>query len=149
MSLEKDDPIPPGYYWLDLLRPNHQLTQDALDNFRIWMKSFNPRTVKSVKTDGAWVLFEVEKPSMRWGVEDGLGLPNRAPWGLATTKQSVLSDRREPEGIADYWIRSGIESTAKAADAVKETGALDKLFDVSGLGWAIGLYAVSKLLGKR
>lgn len=152
MALETKDPIPTGYYWLDLIQADPsdvteisvERTQDAMREFAWWVQSFSPRTVHVVKADGAWVLFRVDVPSMRWPMDGSIrGLPTRAPWGMATTKDSTVS-RRDPEGIVEFWVREGIELMAKAQDAVEDSGL--KLPSFSGMGVMVilGLYLLSR-----
>lgn len=152
MALERSDPIPTGYYWLDLVRPDpddvneisEERTKDAMREFAWWVHSFNPRTVHVVKVDGAWVLFRVDVPSMRWPINGEIkGLPNRAPWGMATTRDSTVQ-RRDPEGIVEFWVREGIELMAKAQDAVEDSGLKLPSFTGMGVVVLLGLYLLSQ-----
>jgi hypothetical protein len=89
-QIERADPIPPGVYWLDLTRNapsgwfpsvndvDEAKTAEAHRQFEWWRGSFSPSIVHVIRSDGNFVLFRVDRPAMRWGVDAGLGLPNRA-----------------------------------------------------------------------
>lgn len=158
MAYEKADVIPPGYYWLDLQRSSDDdvnvvdkdATLEALQQFAWWVKSFSPRIVVVVKAEGSWVLFRVDSPAMRWGVESELGFPTRAPWGMATNKDTIVQ-RPDPEGIAEFWIREGFELLAKAKESAKDAGVelpdLGSMF--GGMGGLLLLYFAAKAFGGK
>jgi hypothetical protein len=133
MSFEQEDPIPPGFYWLDFTRETPEAEAAARQEFAWWVRSFDPRRVRTVKSEGAWVLFEVEKHAMRWSPSAGLGFPNRAPQGAATTargiKTGVVSTRPDPEK----------DILEKADDALGSLGSMG-----GGLMLLLGLYFLSK-----
>ena len=123
MALERENPIPPGWYYVDLLNDMAQ-TQ-----FHWWVRTQLPDHVKVRKREGkTWALFEVLKPVTRWVPESGISLPTRAPKKLKTTFEGTSQARaRNP-------------SLTHQMDQGLSTG----LFATSGLGWAIVLYLISQ-----
>jgi len=113
MTLERRDPIPPGVYWVDVVR------NDARPGFERWLKD-NAATVKVRNradkgqqsamarhlglrsTFGLWVLFEALEPTKRWPLSVKVGLPTIAQVGRKT-KQSDVVQRAPAQGVREYW----------------------------------------------
>lgn len=104
MSFEKRDPIPPGRYWIDIIRDQPGLDYDAApDYFRQWAGANNVVIVQQEEAKPQYLrdtkpiqffLFDVKNPTPRWGARMGIGLPN-----IATNEQSSsdIVDRPDPE----------------------------------------------------
>lgn len=122
MVMERRNPIPTGWYWIDLLTPFQR------DTWSDWLKANNtgPDDVKVQvrKSEGTWKLFQVKEPVPRWPVEAKLGFPTLAPYEEKTDRGDTVQ-RPDPEpDITDRFdpdsVGQSIEETAdKAAHLAK------------------------------
>jgi len=115
----RDDPIPPGVYWIDVPwedsqftgvpKPQHwQLWLDAMVSLN-WVKVISTvhHEGELVPPGGAsseggsfdpgidepprdWHLFQVLQPAPRWPPQTGLGLPTVAPQGIQTSEDDTI-----------------------------------------------------------
>lgn len=119
MSLERQNPIPPGIYWVDTFKIAVPAGPDQRAQFSAW-RTQHAETVKVLRTqtieatggnpDYEWVLFQVLEPTWRWGTDTHLGFPTRAPKGAATTEEDTV--QRPPPGGEESalpwgWIIGG------------------------------------------
>jgi hypothetical protein len=112
MSLERSDPIPPGRYWVDVMR------NDDRKPFADWLAA-NKSTVRVLAREdrgkntaypsfswldphvyGLWVLFEVTSPTKRWPVSIKIGFPNRA--GAAKSRADTVT-KAPTKDVLKYW----------------------------------------------
>lgn len=72
MSLERQNPIPIGFYSVDL--PN-----ELVPLFRDWQQGRSSVRVLKTNDDGqfSWILFQVTSPTIRWA-DNRLGFPDSA-----------------------------------------------------------------------
>lgn len=121
MAYEKQDPIPPGYYWVDLP------TDMSQTQFHWWVKTQLPDHVKVRRRDGNnWVLFRVIRPVSRWVPESGISLPTRAT--KDTTKADTVQRPDPGKGPLD----------------VIEDGAQSMFSGAQGLGLLVLIYLLTK-----
>lgn len=110
----RDDPIPPGVYWIDVPWELSQFTKVSKRvHWDLWLDAMKVtgwvKVVKTVHHDGEllndepprdWHLFEVTRPAPRWTPETGLGLPTVAPNGIQTTEDDTIQSP-PPEDVWD------------------------------------------------
>jgi len=120
----RDDPIPPGVYWIDVPWEDSQFTGvPKPQHWQLWldaMVSLNwVKIVSTVHHEGElvpgtdepprdWHLFEVSHDAPRWPPATGLGLPTVAPHGIQTSEDDTIQSP-EPEG---FWDKILPESTS-------------------------------------
>ncbi len=129
----RDDPIPPGVYWIDVPWEDSLQTSGIPkpQHFQLWLEAMQAlRWVKLLKTvhhEGStvgeyaggfgenqpprdWHLFEVVSPAPRWTPLTGLGLPTVAPKGITTDESDTAQN---PTLHETFW-----ESLSPMAKAV-------------------------------
>lgn len=152
---ERRNPIPPGVYWVDVVRPDGKVLakNDPLDNWRYWLATHKAevdvvnRETRFLKTTwgslygandiviGEFTVFRVKTPVQRWPNDAGIGLPTIAVKGEATR---ASDQEKNPSGwdlFADDLERKG----QAAKDALGGVGQLALV--------GLVLYALSK--GKK
>ncbi len=155
MTLERQDPIPAGVYWIDLT------TNGQVRAFREW-RDAHPSVVRlkeerteipveyfddagDLKSDSLWgqgamalpksrlwVLFRVVVPTRRWGAAAGLGFPTISE-GEITSSATV--QKPAPKAALDYW-------GDQIADAWRETAT-------AAVARAVGVFALIYFFGSR
>jgi len=123
----RDDPIPPGVYWIavpwedsqftGVPKPQHwQLWLDAMVSLK-WVKLLKTQHHEGVLLPGSdeppidWHLFEVLHDAPRWPPATSLGLPTVAPNGIQTVEEDTIQ-APEPESGKSLWDRILPESTS-------------------------------------
>jgi hypothetical protein len=118
----RSDPIPPGFYWLDLIG---DAGRDAFNEWiELWQGAAMAREIRrSEYSQRDWVLFEVRLPVRRW-TSRALGLPTVAPKGAATLEADT-ERAPQPEGFPDL-LRTGdlVEAVESTRDLVVVVGGL-------------------------
>ena len=153
----REDPIPPGIYWIDVfyrMAPNGAL---QTDNFTFWLQanripaaeSNRVRILRVVHHDEGpspsdipytqdplhstmardWYLFEVSSPVNRWGNDNGLGLPTTAANANVSEEDTIQS----PPPLDEFW-EGWIPDT--------------RLGKALAIGGAIGLFALVIAIAK-
>jgi hypothetical protein len=133
----RDDPIPVGVYWLDVIYEEALQTpgvrKDA--HFALWLQTMQGlgwvKVLRVVQHEGVilsddpprdWILFEVLSPAPRWTPATGLGLPTVAPQGIQTTEEDTIQSPA-PEGFWDKLLpESKLGKAAVITAAVAATG---------------------------
>jgi len=117
----RDDPIPPGVYWLDVPWEEALQTPGVTKpvHFALWLDAMRAtgwvKLLKTVHHEGVfvapgaasseggsfdssvdepprdWNLFEVLSPAPRWAPMTGLGLPTVAPQGIQTSEEDTIT----------------------------------------------------------
>jgi hypothetical protein len=162
MTIEKRDPIPIGYYWLDLTKgnmsegglfDNNDADIDPLksENFQVWMKASNGAAVygvarervKTIRNEGPFKLFQVLEPVRRWSAKWNLGLPTIAPYNEKSTWADI-SQKPQVEEIVDLDKLDDLASGVGEKAAVVGIAAI-----VSTIAVPVSIIiAVTYLLGK-
>ncbi len=117
----RDDPIPPGVYWIDIPWEDSLQTPGIPkpQHFQLWLEAMQAlhwvKLLKTVHHDSAligdepardWHLFEVVSPAPRWSTMTGLGLPTVAPSGSSTDESDTVQ-RPPPEAGQSWWDTIG------------------------------------------
>lgn len=130
-----DDPIPPGFYWLDVPWEDSQFTGvPKPQHFQLWLDSMRSLgwvgLIRTVHHEGTgvidyaqgvdepardWYLFEVKSPAPRWSNETGLGLPTVAPRGADTQEGDTAYNEPTPSPIDEVFGNDGIPGWALVA----------------------------------
>ncbi len=123
----RDDPIPPGVYWIDVPWEESLQTPGVTkpQHFALWIQAmqglgwvhlmstkhhegvfqapgfFDPMVDEPPRD---WHLFHVTSPAPRWTAATGLGLPTVAPKGHDTTEEDTVQ-RPPPESGQSFWDR--------------------------------------------
>lgn len=135
---ERRNPIPPGVYWVDVVRPDGKVTKnDPLDNWRYWLTTHQQevevvnRETRFAKSSwfgdtdiviGEFTVFRVKVPVQRWPNDAGIGLPTIAVKG-EETRSSDQENPNYPSGwdlFKDDVKRAG----DSAADVLSGAGSL-------------------------
>lgn len=115
-GMVRADPIPIGYYWLDVINGPSRIEGVSTEaHWAVWSTTWqNPRVgaprvrvLKTVHHEAAsgnpardWVLFQVLSPVPRWTPETSLGLPTTAPKGAATNEGDTI---QSPPREREWW----------------------------------------------
>jgi len=147
-KLVKDNPLPPGRYWIDIFEKDvstwvgwsggnaatvHiEKTEffagtTKVDTVLGWIYPWVPGSGQSIP-DRAFVIFTVIIPTS-WGIADSVGWPNTAPASIQTssdtsTAQDVIDQERADTASQWAWV---------------------KWTAIAGVG-ALGLYSLAKLV---
>jgi len=141
MTLERANPIPPGYYWVDApIWPSGDA--DPVGAFRAWIKASAGKaaiikdqplgTYGGDPNAGRWFLFRITEPYQRWGLDAKLGFPTVAT--SAQIEQEDIVQRPPPEGSIIDKIPTVDEMTASVGEKVSSTISTVAILGALGLG---------------
>jgi len=138
----RDDPIPPGVYWLDVIWEEASDGVPKPQHFALWIGAMRAtgwvKLLQSVHHEGTfklpdfdpmvdepardWVLFQVLRPAPRWTPVTGLGLPTVAPQGIETTEDDTIQSPPS-ESILDRLLpESALGRAAVVAASIAAIG---------------------------
>lgn len=127
MAAERRNPIPAGWYWVDVPDAQSHWFNAWLHNNRNTVDVH--RTVARPAQSREWILFEVTVPTPQWS-GPGVGFPQQAPRGASTRYEDTFDrPEPEPEGLEKVneltpSITRGFGSTLGSAAAYAAIGAI-------------------------
>lgn len=104
--LQKQDPLPPGRYWIDVFGDKVQLFDQWLNVNSTFVAVEQSEGVAASGDwpEGEWVLFRVHDVPVPWGMQTKLGWPTIADKNV---KQKSDTAQRPPEqSPSDFWFGS-------------------------------------------
>ena len=127
MALERRNPLPPGFYWIDV-------ANSKAAGLHAW-RTANKASVRVLKTREdtlvgfTWLLFEVKAP-VPWADATGYGFPNIAEDGVKTEFQPAFTPSKN---VLD-----------QLAESTPSAGVLGKLFWLAAFG--VGIFGLIEIL---
>jgi hypothetical protein len=140
----RDDPIPPGVYWISIPWEESQFTGVRKDvHWQIWLDSMRAigwvKILQTVHHEGTyipagvdeppidWHLFQVIRQAPRWTPQTGLGLPTVAPLGIQTKEEDTIQ-APDPEPPFSFWDKILPDTSAGKAVVIAAGIGLGGLF---------------------